>query len=663
MAEPVLDAQLSQFRRDLDQLLREMAELAEAPLPLEKAFDEILLRLEGAVGASASGIWIKSRTRAADENSELGFELVFDRAIASAKLGVGEAQNVHRRSLDRIVATQEPAHFPPANETDNIRLLAPIRCGARPAGVLEIEIDPVKGRQGISGRLQFVERVAELVGRTVRNHRFRDLDQRAGLWDDLDSFLKVAFSGRTVVQTAYLIANEGRRLLGCDRLSVLRRRASGAKVVAISGQETVAHRSNTVRLLARLTAEVLKFGEPIVYDGRSSDDWPQPVRTALDRYLRENPSRLLVVKPLFDPARSQKQPNLPAEAALVAEVMQGDDPDESFGLRLELVARHGGRALFRSIDESRVLFRPVLHPVGRLLAGAVTTRTRKTLVWCGVATLVTAVMMFVPTPFRVEGKGRLFPRSRQNVFAPQAGFVAHVHVQNGSTVAAGADLVTLENPVLAQELSRAQGELTNKRNTLKLMELAEERATTTRTVADDNQLAARKIELKGEVDRLERGVELLQEEFAQLRVRAPYAGTVLDWNPEELLRKHLQPGEELLELGDVSGDWIVEVDFPEKNATAIGRLTADAVDLPASFILSSAPKFVYAARLEELGAAVRVVERDNVLRGRCRLLDRPPEALLRSGLEVRVRVDCGTRPLGYVLFRDVVDFIRGLLFW
>jgi hypothetical protein len=177
------------------------------------------------------------------------------------------------------------------------------------------------------------------------------------------------------------------------------------------------------------------------------------------------------------------------------------------------------------------------------------------------------------------------------------------------------------------------------------------------------QLAARRAELEVEIHRLERQVELLQDQLSALRVRTPGSGAVLDWNPEDLLRRHVQPGQELLEVGDARGDWIVDVDFVEKNASAIAEAWTRSAHLPASFILSSAPDRAYEGWLVELGAAVRLQDRENVLRGRVRIPKAPDRPLLRSGLAVRVRVDCGTRSLGYVLGRDVVDFVRGLLFF
>ncbi len=58
--------------------------------------------------------------------------------------------------------------------------------------------------------------------------------------------------------TAYTIANEGRRLIECDRVSVATLRGGKAKVVAISGQDTIENRSNIVTALNALATRVIE---------------------------------------------------------------------------------------------------------------------------------------------------------------------------------------------------------------------------------------------------------------------------------------------------------------------------------------------------------------------------------------------------------------------
>ena len=58
-------------------------------------------------------------------------------------------------------------------------------------------------------------------------------------------------------ETAFTVANEGRRLIGCDRVSVLVRRGTRCRLVAVSGVATVNRRANAVRALERLATGML----------------------------------------------------------------------------------------------------------------------------------------------------------------------------------------------------------------------------------------------------------------------------------------------------------------------------------------------------------------------------------------------------------------------
>jgi hypothetical protein len=57
--------------------------------------------------------------------------------------------------------------------------------------------------------------------------------------------------------TAYTIANEGRRLIECDRVSVAILKGRKCVIEAVSGQDTFDKRSNTVSMLAHLATAVV----------------------------------------------------------------------------------------------------------------------------------------------------------------------------------------------------------------------------------------------------------------------------------------------------------------------------------------------------------------------------------------------------------------------
>ena len=71
----------------------------------------------------------------------------------------------------------------------------------------------------------------------------------------------------TRVEVSYLVANEARRLIECDRVSVAVRYGRNASIEAVSGADVVEKRSNAVRLMRSLCDQVLKWGEKLVFNG------------------------------------------------------------------------------------------------------------------------------------------------------------------------------------------------------------------------------------------------------------------------------------------------------------------------------------------------------------------------------------------------------------
>lgn len=58
--------------------------------------------------------------------------------------------------------------------------------------------------------------------------------------------------------TAYAIANEGRRIVGCERVSLVLWKRGRCEVLAVSGLDSLDRRAAQVKRLAELTRCVLK---------------------------------------------------------------------------------------------------------------------------------------------------------------------------------------------------------------------------------------------------------------------------------------------------------------------------------------------------------------------------------------------------------------------
>ena len=157
-----------------------------------------------------------------------------------------------------------------------------------------------------------------------------------------------------MAETAFTIANEGRRLIGCDRLSVTVKHGIKHKVEAISGQDTLDVRSNIVVLLRKLTDRVCAAGEPLWYTGQQQDLPPQ-IENALQEYIDESHTKSLAVIPVRkhenadDPDEMGKDESVNEDAtgdvigALIVEQIDSPQSRDLLAPKVELVKHHTAR--------------------------------------------------------------------------------------------------------------------------------------------------------------------------------------------------------------------------------------------------------------------------------------------------------------------------------
>src|SRR5438445_10851280 len=114
-------------------------------------------------------------------------------------------------------------------------MIVPILVDKQVAGVLEIWQDPARNMESQRGILQFLTRMTELATNYTRNHRLRQMVGQQHLWTQLEAFSRQAHGTLNPTEVAYITANEGRRLVECDRVSVAQRIGQRVTVAAISG--------------------------------------------------------------------------------------------------------------------------------------------------------------------------------------------------------------------------------------------------------------------------------------------------------------------------------------------------------------------------------------------------------------------------------------------
>lgn len=670
-AEDVDPHTLEQTKREIGRLMQEVEKLADQSLAPADFYPEFLRRVHAALAARASAMWVKSPQGNLVLQSQIGMQ-----AIALEPEYVRPA---HDELLRYTLTKAKPLVVAPnsgpgdltesqqvTNPTAFLLVLAPVVLEGEALGVVEVFQEAHRRGSAAQGYLGFLQRMAQEAARFLKNCQYRRIVAQQQRWNQVDSFIRLIHGGLGSKQVAYLIANEGKRLIECERLAVARRLGKKTTIEAISGQDVVEKRSNLVQRLAELAGAVIKHGENLVFTGTFEEHWPGDTVKALKEYIEESGVKLIAIIPMTDQREFGQKGKV--KTALIAEMIEdGHEPPE-MGARLDVVSRHSALALYNALENERVFLLPVWRVLGAATQEFRGSTAAKALAWTGVAIAVVIGLIVIPWPLKMEGRGELVPATRRTVFAPVNGKIESVKVDHNSLVDPGSLVAQMFNFQLDQELRKLSGDQAAAEATLRGLEVERQRKG-----SFDAETNIKIVETRQAVDGLKQQIELVKKQQETLKIHSPIKGRVMDWEPKKkLLARPVEAGDPLLEIADTAGPWRLEVEFPESSVTHIARARAKVGDgrLPVTFVLSAAPDQTYHGTLVEFSTQANSKEEENVVEGKIDLDPNEdiakimiPKGDMVAGVEVRAKVDCGPHSLGYVLFRQVIDFIREYVFF
>jgi hypothetical protein len=458
-----------------------------------------------------------------------------------------------------------------------------------------------------------------------------------------------------------------------------------AHVEAVSGADVVEKRSNLVRLMRALFDGVLNWGEKLVYSGTKDESLPPKVLHALDAYLAESNSKLLVVLPLRDDREAES--TRPPRSALLLESFEPPASSEQLLARLEVLGKHGAPALYNAVEHRRIPMRMIWAPLAYVQDGlGGKAKAILTLVLMGLVALV-AAMILVPYPLKMDANGQLLPKKRNWIYTPYPGRVVgfRPEVGAGKPVAQGQEVILMHSIDLGQKIrdlqvarnsSKAQVEQYNR--LLEGQDKEGDRAALLRQRAEaDATYYAKSAEL--EELRRRTNADLLNP--GDFWLKSPLSGIILSSDFEEQLKtRFVKEDEQLLRVGYDSprkrniGDWEVELKIPQKH---VGQVLAafpgnsPQAELDVDLLLLTDPTRTFKGKLrrDDISAQANPDknahdESEPVVLAKVRLSGEgiakdaqvPVERLL-TGTEVHARVRCGNHAMGYSLFYGVWEFI------
>jgi hypothetical protein len=470
-------------------------------------------------------------------------------------------------------------------------------------------------------------------------------------------------------------------------------------VAAISGADVVEKRSALVQRMRTLFEKVMKWGEKLVYTGTKDDSLPPDVLSALDEYLAESNSKLLVILPLRDERESKSK--RPPRSGLMLECFEPSLASEQLVARMDVVGRHATPALYNATEHRNIPLRWLWQPLAYLQQGlggkarAITAAVVVALVL--IATLLALPPSVVVLPgqmLKMDTKGQLLPEQRRWVFAPVDSQLHHFvfDLKPGAAVAPDQPLAFMYGSQLEGEWRKLESDI--KSEQIKVAGLrADLNNQSNKTSADSNRLH---IELKRSQAELQNKIKQLDalkdrtnsddKHPGLFTLKAPRFSaqddlppdalwTVLNWDfKENLTNRLVKPSDPLLRVGNQEGRWEIELKIPQKH---IGQVLQafpsndENAELDVDLLLLSAPTKTFKGKLARnkiAGEAVAnhedATDSEPTVLASVRIegegIDKDkqiPRDLLKTGMEVHAKVLCGRHPIGYSLFYGVWEFI------
>ena len=673
--QPVDPQAVEETKRQIRGLVNEITQLTRQDLEPSVFYGEFLQRVISALAAIGGAVWLVREGK--------GLELVYQINMRQAMPDIAdndEEQMRHARLLHRVVNQNEQLLVPPysgaegdeeaGNPTAFLLVLSPVHEGNRVVGIIEVFQRPTSGPASQRGYLRFLGEMSVLVGDYLRGHKLQQLTDWQSLFTEVDRFSQSVHESLDPRSAAYTIANEGRRLIGADRVSVAVRRGKRCKVEAVSGQDTMDARSNAVVLLGKLATAVMRSGEPLWFTGGSTQDLPPQIEDVLHEYVDETNTKSVAVVPLRRPkpdlAPGEEEDMRVQEGdvigTIIIEQIEDNRPQEAFQTGVDLVSQHSSSALANAMEHHNLFLMPVWKALGK--AGWV-LRARtlpKTLAVFAVIVAAILAMILVPNKFEMKCDGVLKPEYERDVFFEVDGQVVEVLVDHGDQIEQGQVLMRMQNVELNQEMERITGDIQASNKALRAVDHARGKI---RDRAKAPQLSAESSQLRAKLDSLTEQLRLLGKKKKQLIVTSPITGVVTSWDVKDsLLYRPVTRGQVGVTVADPTESWELELFIEEDRAGHMTRYMQQNSDsLEVTYVLQTDPGRQLKGELiqiqgsaqmhEEHGHCVRIVvdidEKD--------LVDPRPDT------GVTAKVYCGTTSFGYDKFHELIEFLQLNLFF
>jgi len=672
---------VEQTKQQIRTLVGEIAHLSKSDVDAEEYYAAFMQRIVSALAAVGGAVWLAGE----QGRLELAYQINISESLLQPR---SDASTKHIRLLSQVARSGEPQLIPPmsgteggeagGNPTSYLLVLAPLTGDGKIEGLIEVFQRPDSQPATQRGYLRFLIQMCELASEWLKSRKLKHFSNRHSLWAQADQFARMVHENLDVRETAYTVANEGRRLIGCDRVSVAIKRGRVCKVEAISGQDTIESRSNVVTLLGKVATRVVATGESLWFEG-NTEDLPPQVEEAVDAYVDESYSKNVIVLPLRKPSDPEQVVSAGRNAELIGEVhvdreiigaliveqIETDLPREILEPRIDLVYEHSTRALSNALDLNNIFLMPLWRTLGKSTLLIKGRNLPKTLIVAGIILAIILALALIPTDFDLKADGVLQPVDRRDVFFDVDGRITDVLVEDGQPVEEGDPLIQLENHELDQEYQRLIGQISETSERLDSLRRAKQNSQL--TLAQEAQLAGEYLQLLERQNNLELQRRLIDQKRQSLTVRSPTDGQVLlPWDAQQsLTRRPVVTGQKVMTIAkadpeDMTSKWEIKLAMPERRMGHVRKAMEEFAPEPleVSYVTAADARNPRPGTLKKVYGITQVEGEEGPTVKMIVEIDREDLYEPSPGTTVTAKVKCGRCSLGYSWFHEAIEWIQ-----
>jgi multidrug efflux pump subunit AcrA (membrane-fusion protein) len=626
---------------ELEALLDQTAALRDTPIEPAAFTSRLLEAAMRAASASGAALWKRGPDGLWQEEGLVGS----CPAASKSRAAFAEAAGAKHRIL-WISPGGRAAADGPQNDSRDWMILSPTSTGR--ALELSMPADVAQDR----GLLTEVARsFAELAGEFFESRELDALRRQALHWRRLEAFVAAIHGSLATGPTAYAIANEGRLVAGCDRLTVTV--GPGRQVAAVSGVEAPDRRSDAVTSIGELAAAAVASGQARWDLGSESID-PIRLARAWEACRASSGAKRVQIAVLNEKTGRGHRPI----GVLVAEWF---DEARLTGPGIEPIAHHAESALANAVGATPGAIGSAVRVVTRPLGPRALP---KTVVVTALLSAAVAALCLWPAEFSVDARGQLRPVVQREVFAPRDGIVRTLNVRHGQQVSAGGELLVLADPSLDLDLEQVLGDLRTARQRLISIQAARTTAPASGRPADQalnrqGQLAGEEKELEERLAGLEKQLKILEHERDALTVLSPIDGVVLTWETADRLESRpVRRGQRLLTVAQPDGDWLVELFVPDRRIGHVLKARDATKELKLDYLIATDPAVTYHETVDSIALSTEPHDGTDASVKVTARISKADLGDLRPGSTVVGKIQCGRRPIGYVWFHDLFESFR-----